>query len=452
MNLRIFILVVVITSNFSFSANAKDTLTGALVSAYNTSGLLQQNRAVLRAADEDVATAASQLAPVVSWASSASHSGSDISSFDTSGSISLEADYTLYDGGKSSLGLEAAKFSVLATRSKLVSIEQNVLFEAVTAYLGVIRETENVSLRENNLSVIKEELRAANDRFEVGEITKTDVALAEARLAASNSALAVAKGSYEKAVASYVSAIGEKPGSLEYPNFVPEVPKSLESAIAIALTEHPSIDELKNLIKVSEINSKIADLSTGFTISLGSSVSLDEEGDTSGSLSISASGPIFSGGKLYSSSRKKIALKEQTLARLYSSKISIEQNVTNAFSSLKVAQAAKSAAEEQIRASEVALTGVKEEAILGARTTLDVLNAEKDLLDARMQLISAKVDENLSLYRLLLQIGRLTADYLSLPVRQYDVKKYYDLVKNAPASKTKSGRELDSILKSLVQD
>ena len=452
MNFRILILIFVIVSNFSFSANAQDTLTGAMVSAYNTSGLLEQNRAVLRAADEDVATAASQLAPVVSWASSASHSGSDSSSFDTSASISLEADYTLYDGGKSSLGLEAAKFSVLATRSKLVSIEQNVLFEAVTAYLGVIRETENVSLRENNLSVIREELRAANDRFEVGEITKTDVALAEARLAASNSALAVAKGSYEKAVASYVSAIGEKPGSLEYPNFFPEVPISLESAIAIALTEHPSIDELKNLIKVSEINSKIADLSTGFTISLGSSVSLDEEGETSGSLSVSASGPIFSGGKLYSSSRKKIALKQQTLARLYSSKISIEQNVTNAFSSLKVAQAAKSAAEEQIRASEVALTGVKEEAILGSRTTLDVLNAEKDLLDARMQLMSAKVDENLSLYRLLLQIGRLTADYLSLPVRQYDVKKYYDLVKNSPASKTKSGRELDTILKSLVQD
>ncbi len=452
MKFRILILIFVIISNFSFSAHAKDTLTGAMGSAYKTSGLLEQNRAVLRAADEDVATAASQLAPVVSWASSASHSGSDFSSFDTSGSISLEADYTLYDGGKSNLGLEAAKFSVLATRSKLVSIEQNVLFEAVTAYLGVIRETENVALRENNLSVISEELRAANDRFEVGEITKTDVALAEARLAASNSALAVAKGSYEKAVASYVSAVGEKPGSLEYPNFVPEVPNSLESAIAIALTEHPSIDELKNLIKVSEINSKIADLSTGFTISLGSSLSLDEEGETSGSFSISASGPIFSGGKLYSSSRKKIALKEQTLARLYSSKISIEQNVTNAFSSLKVAQAAKSAAEEQIRASEVALTGVKEEALLGARTTLDVLNAEKDLLDARMQLISAKVDENLSLYRLLLQIGRLTADYLSLPVRQYDVKKYYDLVKNSPASKMKSGRELDTILKSLVQD
>tara|TARA_B100000963_G_scaffold263876_1_gene231995 strand:+ start:578 stop:1936 length:1359 start_codon:yes stop_codon:yes gene_type:complete len=452
MHFRIFILLFVLTNSFSVSANAKDTLTGAMVSAYNTSGLLEQNRAVLRAADEDVATAASQLAPVVSWASSVSHSGSGSSSFDTSANASLSASYTVYDGGKNDLGLEAAKFSVLATRSKLVNVEQNVLFGAVTAYLGVIRETENVALRENNLSVIREELRAANDRFEVGEITKTDVALAEARLAASNSALAVAKGSYEKAVASYISAIGEKPNTPEYPNFVPEVPSSLESAITIALTEHPSIGEIKNLVKVSEINSKIADLATGFTISLGSSVSLDEEGETSGNLSVTASGPIFSGGKLYSSSRKKIALKEQVLARLYSSKISIEQNVTNAFSSLQVAQAAKLAAEEQIRATEVALKGVKEEAILGARTTLDVLNAEKDLLDARMQLISAKVDENLSLYRLLLQIGRLTVDYLGLPVVQYDVEKYYDLVKNSPASNTKSGRKLDTILKSLASD
>jgi outer membrane protein len=449
MNCKIFIFIFAIVINLSFSAKANDTLTGAMVSAYKTSGLLEQNRAVLRAADEDVASAASQLAPVVSWASSVSHSGSGSSSYDTSASVSLLANFTVYDGGERSLGLEAAKFSVLATRSSLVNIEQNVLFEAVTAYLGVIRATENVSLREGNFSVISEELRAANDRFEVGEITKTDVALAEARLAASNSALAVAKGSYEKAVASYISAIGESPTSLEYPDFVPEVPNSLENAIAVALKEHPSIDELKNLVKVSEINTKIADLSTGFTVSLGSSVSLDEEGEASGNLSVTASGPIFSGGKLYSSSRKKIALNEQVLARLYSSKISIEQNVTNAFSSLQVAKAAKSAAEEQIRATEVALRGVKEEAILGARTTLDVLNAEQELVDARVQLISAKVDEHLSLYQLIMRIGRLNSDYLNLPVRKYDVKKYYDLVKNSPATKTAIRKKLNNILQSL---
>ena len=450
---RILFFICVITSSFSLAANAKDTLTGAMVSAYNTSGLLEHNRAVLRAADEDVASAASQLAPVISWASTVSHNDRNVSkSFDTSASISLLADFTLYDSGKRSLGVEAAKFSVFATRSSLINIEQNILFEAVKAYLGVIRESENVSLREGNLSVISEELRAANDRFEVGEITKTDVALAEARLAASKSALAFAKGSYEQAIASYTSAIGSKPGSLEYPRFIPEVPNSLENAISIALNEHPMIDELKNLVKVTEINSKIADLSTNFTVSLGSSVSFDEDGETSGDLSVRASGPIFSGGKLYSSSRKQIALNEQVLARLYSSKLTIEQNVTNAFSLLQVARAAKLAAQEQIRATEVALKGVKEEAILGARTTLDVLNAEQELLDARVQLISAKVDEHRSLYRLLLQIGRLNSDYLNLPVRKYDVKKYYDLVKNSPASKTKSGRKLETVLKSLNEN
>ena len=450
---RILFFICVITSSFSLAANAKDTLTGAMVNAYNTSGLLQQNRAVLRAADEDVASAASQLAPVVSWASTVSHNDRNVSnSFDTSASISLLADFILYDSGKRSLGVEAAKFSVFATRSSLINIEQNVLFEAVKAYLGVIRETENVSLREGNLSVISEELRAANDRFEVGEITKTDVALAEARLAASKSALAFAKGSYEQAIAGYISAIGTKPNSLEYPSFIPEVPNSLENAISIALNERPLIDELKNLVKVTEINSKIADLSTNFTVSLGSSVSFDEDGETSGDLSVRASGPIFSGGKLYSSSRKQIALNEQVLARLYSSKLTIEKNVTNAFALLQVARAAKLAAQEQIRATEVALKGVKEEAILGARTTLDVLNAEQELLDARVQLISAKVDEHRSLYRLLLQIGRLNSDYLDLPVRKYDVKKYYDLVKNSPASITKSGRKLETVLKSLADN
>jgi len=433
------------------SANEKSTLAGAMVGAYSTSGLLDQNRAVLRAADEDVATAASSLAPVISWASTVSHNDRNLTnSFDTSATVSLLADFTVYDGGRRTLGLEAAKYAVFATRASLVSIEQNILFEAVKAYMAIVRETENVSLRKGNLSVISEELRAANDRFEVGEITKTDVALAEARLAASNSTLAFATGTYEQARANYRAAVGEEPkGSLEYPTTMPKVPDSLQKAIAIALEEHPSINELKHLVKVTEINSKIADLSTGFTVSLGSSVSLDEEGESSGELSIRASGPIFSGGKLYSSSRKSIALNEQTLARLYSAKISIEQNVRSAFSLLQVAKAAKKSAEEQIRATEVALKGVKEEAGLGARTTLDVLNAEQELLDARVQLISTTVDEHLSVYRLLLQMGRLTVDYLNLPVQKYDVEKYYELVKDSPASKSQDGRKLDKLLQQL---
>ena len=153
---------------------------------------------------------------------------------------------------------------------------------------------------------------------------------------------------------------------------MPKIPDSLQRANCNCFGRASLNKRIKHLVKMTEINSKIADLSTGFTVSLGSSVSLDEEGESSGELSIKASGPIFSGGKLYSSSRKAIASNEQTLARLYSAKISIEQNVSSAFSLLQVAKAAKKSAEEQIRATEVALKGVKEEAGLGARTTLDV--------------------------------------------------------------------------------
>ena len=222
--------ICVVTMGSLVSANEKSTLAGAMVGAYSTSGLLEQNRAVLRAADEDVATAASSLAPVISWASTVSHNDRNLTnSFDTSATVSLLADFTVYDGGRRTLGLEAAKYTVFATRASLVSIEQNILFEAVKAYMAIVRETENVSLRKGNLSVISEELRAANDRFEVGEITKTDVALAEARLAASNSTLAFATGTYEQARANYRAAVGEEPkGPLEYPTTMPKVPDSLQ--------------------------------------------------------------------------------------------------------------------------------------------------------------------------------------------------------------------------------
>ena len=129
-------------------ANEKRTLTGAMVGAYSTSGLLDQNRAVLRAADEDVATAASSLAPVISWASTVSHNDRNLTnSFDTSATVSLLADFTLYDGGRRTLGLEAAKYAVFATRASLVNIEQNILFESVKSYMAIVRESENVFLR-----------------------------------------------------------------------------------------------------------------------------------------------------------------------------------------------------------------------------------------------------------------------------------------------------------------
>ena len=204
-----------------------DTLREAMVKAYNSSGLLEQNRALLRAADEDVAVAASAMRGVLGWTSNITsrktQALSDAGGFggqktDTvanTASVGLTASITLYDGGRNKYALEAAKEAVLSTRQTLVGVEQQVLLSTVSTYMEVLRSRKTVTLRQNNLRVIKEELRAARDRFEVGEVTKTDVALAEARLAASVSALAVAEGERAQAEESYKQTVGSLPkGSL----------------------------------------------------------------------------------------------------------------------------------------------------------------------------------------------------------------------------------------------
>ena len=192
-----------------------ESLADAMIGAYNSSGLLEQNRAVLRAADEDVAQAVSSLRPVISWSADATRqfgtsrtasTGNVISpSVSNTVSASLVAELTLFDNGQSKLAIETAKEAVLGTRQQLVSVEQQVLLSAVEAYLEVRRAIENVALRENNVRLITQELRAAQERFEVGEVTRTDTSLAEARLAAARSQLASAQGALTVAREQYLA-------------------------------------------------------------------------------------------------------------------------------------------------------------------------------------------------------------------------------------------------------
>lgn len=206
------------------------SLQQTLVDAYNNKGLLTQNRALLRAADEDVAVAAAALKPVLSWSSSLQrqfgsrntaplNTTSGIST--NSANLDVTAALTVYDGGQNKLAIDAAKEAVLSTRQSLILVEQQVLFSAIEAFVKVRRDIEIVGLRKNNMRVIKEELRAAQDRFDVGEITKTDVAFAEARLAASTSALAAAQANLVQAKESYKQAVGAAPGKLSAPKKAP---------------------------------------------------------------------------------------------------------------------------------------------------------------------------------------------------------------------------------------
>lgn len=458
-----FAFVLVSSVIIGASAVAAQDLRTALTQAYNNSGLLDQNRALLRAADEDVAQAMSALRPVVNWSASATR---NLSTTTTAGvttnttaqsviSLGLVAELTLVDGGARKYSLEAAKEKVLAVRQSLISVEQDVLLNAIQAYMDVRSETETVALRRNNLRVIREELRAAQDRFDVGEVTKTDVALAEARLAASNAQLAAAVGSLEQARARYKQAIGVAPGTLAAPPKMPRLPATLAQAQAEAMRNHPNMIELQHDIRATELTVSATEASTKPSLTLSGSLGVSDYGNDAdtfqrtGQIRLGAGGPVYSGGKIPSILRKAQAQLSAQKSGLHILRRAIEQGTASSYALLEMTRAGRQATSEQIRAAQVAFDGVREEATLGARTTLDVLNAEQELLNAKAELIGAIADEQVAAYRVLVQMGRLTVDHLNLPVQKYDPAAYYNLVKTAPTTESAQGKALDRVLKAI---
>ncbi|SMY08958.1 TolC family outer membrane protein [Flavimaricola marinus] len=424
-----------------------ESLADALAHGYENSGLLEQNRALLRAADEGVASAVGALLPVINWSANAQTQSPQAQSFLT-GSLQISAELTLYDGGNTQLAIDAQKETVLATRQSLLNVEQQVLLRIVEAYMEVRRAAEFVALRQNNVRLITQELRAAQDRFEVGEITRTDVAAAEARLASARSQLAAEEGGLVRAQAEYLAAVGRRAGNLQPVSPVP-ISQSIPEARALALQAHPSIREAQHSVTVSELNIARAESALRPTVSLSGSIRINQDGDDTETLGLSVGGPIYQGGRIASSVRDAMARRDATRASLLITSQQIEQNVYNAYSFLEVSRASRDASEREVRAATVAFQGVREEATLGARTTLDVLNAEQDLLDARANLISAQVDEVISTYSLLSAMGQLTAEKLRLQVQIYDPTAYYNLVKDAPTTTSEQGRALDRVLEAI---
>ena len=444
-----------------------ETLADAMIGAYNTSGLLEQNRAVLRAADENVAQAVSALRPVISWSAEASRQFSTSRSPSTLGNVSrgatntisanLLGELTLYDHGQNRLAIDAAKEAVLSARQRLVLVEQQVLLSAVEAFMEVRRALENVALRENNVRLITQELRAARERFEVGEVTRTDTSLAEARLAAARSALAAAQGSLMIAREEYLATVGRRPGNLTPPGRLPALPDTVEAAKSVAMRSHPQIRAIQHQIAAAEYNILRAEAAMKPGIRLTGRLTLSEGIGTDsftrgGSVGVEAGGPIYQGGRLSSLVRQARADRDALRGELHQVIDQVGQNVGSAYAQLRIARASRISSERQVRAATVAFRGVREEAALGARTTLDVLNAEQELLDARAARISAMVDEYIAAYAVLSTMGRLTASDLRLNVPQYDPSAYYNLVKDAPAAKTKQGRQLDRVLRALGKD
>lgn len=436
---------------FAPTLSAAQTLADTLIAAYENSNLLEQNRALLRAADEDVAAAVSALRPVIDSIAEADYTGRQ-QGFEVdnlTASIGLSADLLLYDFGRTRLGVEAAKETVLATRQALIDLEQQVLLTAVTAFMNVRSAVEFVAIGENNVRVLSEELRAARDRFEVGEVTRTDVAIAEARLAAARSNLEAARGDLVTAREDYKFATGRFPGALSTANRLPDLPNTLAEAKSVGARDHPAIRQAQHEVTVADLNAQRAKAATRGRLSAGADLLADEElQNETTRLSLTFTQPIYRGGQLSALYRQALARSAAASASLLQKVRSIEQEVGRAWSDLQVALARIDSDRQQIESARLAFEGAREEAMLGARTTLDVLDLEQDLLTARGNLIASENARNVATYAVLASMGLLTVEHLNLGIPTFDPSVYYNAVRNAPATSVQ-GQRLDRVLRSI---
>jgi outer membrane protein len=339
-------------------------------------------------------------------------------------------------------------------------VEQQVLLQAVAAFMDVRKAAESIALQSNNVRLLTQELRAANDRFEVGEVTQTDVAQAQARLAAARAAEGAAQGQMAIAREAYKAATGHYPGNLSAPPRAPMTAATLDEAKAIARRTHPDMLRAQRQVTIADLAVQLAlagmkptisaDVRT--TLNIGRAQPSDPANNDyfSSQAGISVSGPIYQGGKLSALYRQALARAEAERANLHLVRHTVDQNVGTAWAQLAIATAQIEATDRQIRASRVALRGAREEASLGARTTLDVLNAEQELLDAEDARINAGVDQYLAVYQVLNAMGLLTAEHLRLGIVTYDPEAYYNTVSTAPVRQVSpQGEKLDAVLKAL---
>jgi outer membrane protein len=434
---------------------AAQSLADTLIAAYRASALLEQNRALLRAADEDFAQAVAALRPVLDWVVSTGVTSTDgrlniggRATTELGAQLRITAELMLYDFGASRFAIDAQKQLVLATRQALVGVEHSVLLAAVTAFQDVRLAIETVALRESNVRVIERERQAAQDRFELGEVTRTDVAIAEARVAAARSALEAARGQLAVAREVFNLAVGNYPGTLLAPPPPPQTARSPEEARAVARRGHHAILGAQHEVAAADLFVLRAEAAMRPRLSAGAEYTILDSGADRGSVSLRLSQRLYAGGQLSAAFRQTIARRDAARARLARTAAEVDEAVGRAWARREVARASILASREQVAAAQAAFEGVREEATLGARTTLDVLNAEQELLDARVGLLTAQADEYTANYALLAAMGLLTVNHLGLGIATYDPAAYFEAVRSAPATSGR-GRALDRVLESI---
>ncbi len=425
----------------------------ALVKAYQNNPQLNAQRASARVTDEAVPQALSGYRPRVSLTGTLGEQYQDITTRSNNLGINtyvrshaMTTPYTgggtitqtLFNGFQTSNRTRAAESQVSSAREGLRVMEQTVLLTGATAYMDVLRDTANLEVQRTNVKVLEETLKQTRDRFNVGEVTRTDVAQAEAQLAAGQSAVAAAEATLNSSRAAYRQIIGTEPVNLAPGSPVDRFsPRVLPVAIDTGLAENPNVTAAMYGVDVAFLQVKINEGALFPNLSLQGAVqyasfpqiSIVHQLSTSviGQLTI----PIYQGGGEFSLIRQsKEGLAQQRL-NLDQVRNQARQAVVQAWGQLQAAKAQVIAAQSQVASSEVALNGVREEARVGQRTTLDVLNAQQALVNARVALVVAQHDRVVASYNLLAAIGRLSPQVLGLPTTIYDPMVHYQQVRDA---------------------
>ena len=430
-----------------------DTLAEALAQAYRSNPTLLSVRAQLRATDEAVPQALSGWRPTVqvtgAGGKALGRTGSVSEQNLTPWSAQLDITQPLYRGGRTVASTEAADAAVRAGRQQLRAQERNVLLAAVTAYIDVLRDAARLQLTRNNEVVLQRQLDATVDRFTVGEVTRTDVAQAEARLSRSNSDRAAAEGDLAASRATYERVVGMAPGSLEPAPPLPALPANLQEAVAVGVAENPDVRAASEAEQAALHQIEVARGSLLPTLNLvGRSQRSDEQTleDTrtrSDALLAQVVVPLYQAGTVYSQVREARQVQSQRLVEIETARRQAVENVTQAWERLQATRSAIRSLTDTVRAAEIALDGVRQEAAVGSRTTLDVLDAEQELLDARVRLVIADRDEYVAGFSLLAAIGRLSARQLNLPVEYYDPEAHYREVRDQWFGTTPGGLYFD---------
>jgi len=454
------VLAGLITTFAAGSAHTQ-TLTDALAEAYNSNPQLLAQRALLRETDEQVPQALSFWRPQVTFTgqvglnttslqtppvapSLSTLTGTTVATIDRRHIITrpnlvqFQAIQPVYRGGRTVAQTRQAINTVESTRAQTLAIETSVFQAVAMAYLDVVRDQALVEVDRNNVEVLRKQLEATQDRFRVGEVTRTDVAQAESSLAQAQGTLVSQQGTLEISRAEYVRAVGHPPGRLMLPRERPALPATREEALSLAANNNFSVistifAELAARDNIDVVRgqllpqvSLVGTLSRNYDISPTFKGALLNEAQISAQLTM----PLYEGGAIYSQTRQAQQTVGQRRSQVDDARRAAVQTATQFWATLQAGRASIASFAAAVRAAQIALTGVQQQALVGTSTTLDVLIQNQQLLTTQSQLVTAQHDAALAEFNLAAAVGRLIAPELNLPVKLYDMEQHYKEVKD----------------------